>query len=116
MKNTLQATGEETFEPTVEEISEQANVMKLFHEASPVELHAEAEWQHNTADVGIMDSNCEEKKVCFSRIRICIPVVPLYCFVISLNFAIPCRTNIVCVAETILNSKDEMHNHKKCAH
>ena len=63
MKNSLQATGGETFEPTTEEISEQASVMKAFHKASPAELYAEAEWQHNPTDVGVMDSNCEEKKV-----------------------------------------------------
>ena len=77
-KNSFQATGGETFEPTMEEISEQANVMKAFHEASPAELYAEAEWQHNPTDLGVIDSNCEEKKVCFSRVRSCIPTM-LFC-------------------------------------
>ena len=74
-KNSFQATGGETFEPTMEEISERANVMKVFLEASPTELYAEAEWQHNPTDGGVTKSNCEEKKVCFSPMRSCIPTM-----------------------------------------
>ena len=54
----------------MEEIGEQVNVMKAFHEASPAELYAEAEWQDNPTDVGVIDSNCEEKRVHDTSLRI----------------------------------------------